>query len=41
MGVPQSEAKSAVRISLGDHNQLAEADKFNQVFDKLYDQFKN
>ena len=40
MGVPQSEAKSAVRISLGDHNQLAEADKFNQVFDKLYDQFK-
>lgn len=41
MGIPNEISKSAVRVSLGDHNQLFEADEFNQVFDKLYDKFKH
>ncbi|WP_413627142.1 cysteine desulfurase family protein [Fructilactobacillus vespulae] len=40
MGVPQEVAKSAVRISLGDQNNLKEAQQFIAVFDKLYEQFK-
>ncbi|MGM9892087.1 cysteine desulfurase family protein [Limosilactobacillus sp.] len=40
MKVPEEEATSAVRISLGDQNTLAEAEQFNQVFDKLYAGFK-
>lgn len=40
MKVPENEATSAVRISLGDQNTLAEADQFNQVFDQLYAGFK-
>lgn len=40
MKVPDNEATSAVRVSLGDQNTLAEADKFNQVFDELYAGFQ-
>ena len=40
MKVPENEATSAVRISLGDQNTIEEADKFNQVFDDLYAGFK-
>lgn len=40
MKVPENEATSAVRISLGDQNTLAEADQFNQAFDQLYAGFK-
>lgn len=40
MKVPEDEATSAVRISLGDQNTIEEADKFNQVFDDLYTGFK-
>lgn len=40
MNVPEDISTSAIRISLDDHNTLAEADKFNQVFDQLYDKFK-
>ncbi|GAA3610396.1 cysteine desulfurase family protein [Secundilactobacillus similis DSM 23365 = JCM 2765] len=40
MAVPESLATSAVRISLDEHNTLAEADEFIKVFDQLYDQFK-
>ena len=40
MKVPDSIATSAVRISLGDQNTLAEADEFNRVFDELYAGFK-
>ncbi len=40
MKVPENEATSAVRISLGDQNTIEEADKFNQVFDNLYAGFK-
>lgn len=36
MKVPDEVATSAVRISLGDQNTLAEADEFNKVFDQLY-----
>ncbi|MGY5338893.1 cysteine desulfurase family protein [Levilactobacillus spicheri] len=32
-------ATSAVRISLDEHNTMAEADEFNRVFDQLYQQF--
>ena len=35
MKVPDEIATSAVRISLGDQNTLAEADEFNRVFDEL------
>lgn len=40
MKVPTKLAECAVRISLGDQNTLAEADQFNQVFDKVYAGFK-
>lgn len=40
MKVPDEEATSAVRISLGDQNTLADADEFNQVFDELYAGFE-
>lgn len=40
MKVPDNEATSAVRVSLGDQNTLEEADKFNQVFDELYAGFQ-
>lgn len=40
MKVPENEATSAVRISLGDNNTLEEADEFNKVFDELYAGFK-
>lgn len=40
MNIPESISTSAVRISLGDQNTLAEAEKFNQVFDELYSEFK-
>lgn len=40
MAIPESLATSAVRISLDEHNTLAEADEFIKVFDQLYDQFK-
>ncbi len=40
MKVPEDEATSAVRISLGDQNTLEEADQFNKTFDKLYAGFK-
>ena len=40
MKVPTKLAESAVRISLGDQNTLAEADQFNQVFDEVYAGFK-
>lgn len=39
MKVPEQEATSAVRISLGDQNTLADADEFNKVFDELYTGF--
>lgn len=40
MKVPENEATSAVRISLGDQNTLVDADQFNAVFDELYAGFK-
>ncbi|WP_367341977.1 cysteine desulfurase family protein [Limosilactobacillus sp.] len=40
MKVPDEIATSAVRISLGDQNTLADADEFNRVFDQLYAGFK-
>ncbi|MBD5806387.1 cysteine desulfurase family protein [Limosilactobacillus walteri] len=40
MKIPENVATSAVRISLGDQNTLAEADQFNKVFDELYAGFK-
>ncbi|CUS26587.1 cysteine desulfurase [Paucilactobacillus oligofermentans DSM 15707 = LMG 22743] len=39
MKVADAVATSAVRISLGDQNTLAEAETFNQVFDQLYADF--
>jgi len=39
MKVDDGIATSAVRISLDEHNTMAEAKKFNQVFDELYTQF--
>ncbi|KRL14237.1 cysteine desulfurase family protein [Schleiferilactobacillus perolens] len=39
MQVPSHIATSAVRVSLDEHNTLAEADEFNRVFDQLYEQF--
>lgn len=39
MDVTDATATSAVRISLGDQNTLAEAEIFNQVFDQLYTDF--
>lgn len=40
MKVPDKEATSAVRVSLGDQNTLEEADQFNRVFDQLYAGFQ-
>ena len=39
MSIDEGIATSAVRISLDEHNTLAEAEEFNQVFDQLYQQF--
>lgn len=39
MNVPEDVSTSAVRISLGDQNALAEADEFIKVFDQLYTEF--
>ena len=39
MKVPEGLANSSIRISLGDQNTVAEAKKFNQVFDRLYQKF--
>lgn len=39
MKIDDGIATSAVRISLDEHNTMAEAEKFNQVFDELYTQF--
>lgn len=39
MQVPERIATSAVRVSLDEHNTLAEADEFNRVFDILYKKF--
>ena len=39
MKVPSDLSTSAVRISLGDQNTMAEAETFNQVFDELYTEF--
>lgn len=39
MNVPSDVSTSAVRISLGDQNTLAEAEQFNQAFDELYTEF--
>ncbi|KRL96433.1 cysteine desulfurase family protein [Limosilactobacillus equigenerosi] len=39
MGVDQHVAESAVRISLGDQNTMADAEEFNRVFDELYSNF--
>ena len=40
MKVPDNVATSAVRVSLGDQNTLADAEEFNRVFDQLYAGFK-
>lgn len=39
MQIDDGIATSAIRISLDEHNTMAEAEKFNQVFDELYTQF--
>ncbi|WP_367295151.1 cysteine desulfurase family protein [Levilactobacillus yonginensis] len=39
MKIDDDIATSAVRISLDEHNTMAEAEEFNQVFDELYTQF--
>ena len=40
MKIPDSIATSAVRVSLDEKNTLAEADKFIEIFDVLYEKFK-
>ena len=40
MKVDEDEATSAVRVSLDEHNTMEEADRFNEVFDELYERFK-
>jgi cysteine desulfurase len=40
MQVPEKLSTSAVRISLDDHNTMEEAQRFNEVFDILYNRFK-
>ena len=40
MKVPTRLAESAVRISLGDQNTLADAAAFNQAFDQVYAGFQ-
>ncbi|WP_172189311.1 cysteine desulfurase family protein [Lentilactobacillus kribbianus] len=39
MDVPSDISTSAIRVSLGDQNTVAEAKRFNEVFDKLYTEF--
>ncbi|WP_304652868.1 cysteine desulfurase family protein [uncultured Ligilactobacillus sp.] len=39
MQVDDKIATSAVRISLDENNTMAEADKFNQIFDDIYQKF--
>ena len=39
MHVPTQIANGAIRISLSNQNTVAEANRFNQVFDRLYQQF--
>ncbi len=39
MHTPEAVATSAVRISLDENNTMAEADEFNDVFDRLYQRF--
>lgn len=39
MHVPETVSRGAIRISLSDQNTVAEARRFNQVFDRLYQQF--
>lgn len=39
MQVDDKIATSAVRVSLDENNTLAEADKFNQIFDDVYQKF--
>lgn len=39
MQVDDKIATSAVRVSLDENNTLAEADKFNQIFDDIYQKF--
>ncbi|MHC5523155.1 cysteine desulfurase family protein [Ligilactobacillus saerimneri] len=40
MGIDEKIATSAVRISLDEHNTMAEAEEFIKVFDTLYEKFK-
>lgn len=40
MKIPQNIAECAVRVSLGDQNTIEEAQRFNDVFDQLYEGFK-
>ena len=40
MKIPDNIATSAVRVSLDEKNTLAEADKFIEIFDVLYEKFK-
>lgn len=40
MKIPEKIATSAIRVSLDEHNTLAEANEFNRVFDILYKQFE-
>ncbi|MCI1903962.1 MAG: cysteine desulfurase [Enterococcaceae bacterium] len=40
MGVPHEEAASAVRISLDEHNTMAEAEQFLLLFNQLYKKFE-
>lgn len=40
MRIPEDVSTSSIRISLDEHNTLAEADEFNTVFDQLYKQFE-
>ncbi|KRN29340.1 cysteine desulfurase [Lactobacillus selangorensis] len=40
MHVPDGIATSAVRVSLDENNTMAEAEKFNQAFDQIYQRFE-
>lgn len=40
MNINEKIATSAVRISLDEHNTLAEADAFIQSFDRINDRFR-
>lgn len=39
MQVDDKIATSAVRVSLDENNTMAQADKFNQIFDDIYQKF--